>query len=106
MGWEVRNGHSYYYRSRRVNGKPVREYHGTGLRALLAVEQDEADRAQREERRRAVAAELAEIAALEAPLAAFCAAAETIARAALLATGHHRHDRGEWRRRSGGGHGG
>lgn len=103
MGWEQRGGQRYYYRSRRVGGRVVKEYHGEGLRALLAIEQDEAGRAERAERQNALADELATIAALEAPLSSFCDATEALARAALLATGHHRHDRGEWRRRRGDG---
>jgi hypothetical protein len=102
VGWEQRGGQRYYYRSRRVGGRVVKEYHGDGLRALLAIEQDEAERAERAERRAVLADELARIVALETPLTAFCEAAEVLARSALLARGYHRHDRGEWRRRRGG----
>src|SRR3712207_8959817 len=47
--------------------------------------------AQREERER--------LDALTAPIEELCEATETIARAALVASGYHQHNRGEWRKR-------
>ena len=48
MSWETRNGKgSYYTRSRRIYGKVVREYIGTGLVAQEIAEIDALDREQR-----------------------------------------------------------
>ena len=35
MAWELRSGRRYYYSARRVDGKVVKTYHGTGMHALM-----------------------------------------------------------------------
>ena len=98
--WERRDrGGLYYTRSRKLNGRVVREYVGTGPLAELVAEVDaeerrrrEADAAQRKEERE-------RLDALTAPIEELCEAAEVIARAALIASGYHRHNRGGWRKR-------
>jgi hypothetical protein len=40
MGWVQRRGRRYYYRSRWVNGRDVKEYVGTGEAAELAAKLD------------------------------------------------------------------
>jgi hypothetical protein len=92
----------YYTRSRKVNGRVVREYVGAGPVAELAAQLDALDRAQREatrEARRVIDAELAEI---DGPLIELNTLAEGLARAALLAAGYRRHHRGQWRKTRGG----
>ena len=49
MAWD--SSGRYYYRSRWVSGRPVREYVGTGLLARLQADLDEAERQQQAERR-------------------------------------------------------
>ena len=103
MGWETRKGRGRYYtRSRKVNGRVVREYVGTGASAALIAECDAVERAERARVRATEAAtqrELADLRALTAPLEA---AGEGLERAALVAAGYRRHHRGEWRKRRGG----
>ena len=93
MPWETRLGEgSYYTRTRRENGRVVREYIGVGERARRAAEEDEARRRQVEADRdaaRALAEDVEKLAELT----------EMFATAALLAAGYHRPNRGPWRKR-------
>ena len=57
MAWERRAGGGLYYvRKRRVNGRVVSEYVGTGLAAALAAELDAQERIEHEARREALRA--------------------------------------------------
>lgn len=101
MALETRGsgGRTYYYRKRKVDGRVVSEYVGSGLLATL-----EASRMAQERRERATvaAAERAErerMRAAEADLDALCSLADAVAITALLDAGYHRHHRGEWRKR-------
>lgn len=96
MGFDKRG---YYYRARKVNGRVVREYVGTGEVARLAAMMDDVDRRQRENERSERKALQAEMQALDDAVERFDELAERLARAALQAAGFHRHKRGEWRRR-------
>jgi hypothetical protein len=95
MVWE----RGYYYRVRKVGGRVVREYVGTGQVAELAAQLDARERARREREALATRRQKAELTALDAELKALTERADLLARAALLAAGFHRHKRGEWRRR-------
>jgi hypothetical protein len=96
MGWDKGR---YYTRSRKVNGRVVREYLGAGPIAALAAQLDAAEREKRRLDALALAQEKGELAALDADLKALAEAADLAARAALLAAGFRRHKRGEWRKR-------
>jgi hypothetical protein len=98
MAWEKGR---YYTRSRRVAGRVVREYVGTGPGAQLAAAQDETRRQEALANQIALQREKAEVRELEASLAALdtlCAAFVTMT---LEADAYHQHDRGEWRKRRG-----
>ena len=100
MAWERRGRRRYYTRSRRENGRIVREYVGRGLVGETAALEDEQAR---EERRATREAQLAEQEAANAAAAALAALDEAIrhsARRTLEAEGFHEH-RGVWRRRRG-----
>lgn len=102
MGWETRErGGRYYTRSRKVGSRVVREYVGTGLVAELIADRDAAARRQRAEEEAAMRAERERLAPADAAFTAFDAAAEAMARTALVAHGYHRHHRGAWRKRRG-----
>src|SRR4051794_20380273 len=100
MAWQLRNGSgSYFYFSKRVNGRGVSRYIGAGVAGELPAALIQLGRAERrlaaERRREARSRELS----LLAPLEELCQITELVAKAALLAAGFHRHDRGRWRQR-------
>jgi hypothetical protein len=100
MAWERRKrGGLYYTRSKKIGGRVIREYVGSGPLAELAVLMDEEDRLRREEEAEAWRDDRERLEALEAPIAELCEITETLAQAALLAAGYHQHKRGEWRKR-------
>jgi len=96
VGWDKGR---YYTRSKKVNGRVVREYVGTGRVAELMAELDALERQQRVCDAATRKVERDDLAALAATVTAAFDRAELIARAALLAAGYRRHKRGEWRKR-------
>ena len=101
MSWEVRGGKKYYTRSRRVDGRVLREYVGGGLAGEYAAELDAEARARRQHalnRDRELQRQDEE---LDKETEEFDSAADNVARAILLVTGNYQHNRGEWRRRHG-----
>src|SRR5262249_44786905 len=96
MGWDKGR---YYSRSRKVNGRVVREYVGGGRLGQLAAQLDALDRQKQDIERAEQAAARAELDALDGPLNELNELAELLAHAALVAAGYHRHKRGEWRKR-------
>jgi hypothetical protein len=98
--WEKRQrGGAYYTRSRKVNGRVVREYVGGGVLGEVAARMDAEERQRREEEAAALKDEQERMETLTAPVEELCEGVEILARAALLVSGYHRHNRGEWRKR-------
>jgi len=102
MAWESRNGRGRYYtRSRRVNGRVVREYVGCGRVGESAADHDELKRAERAAEREAMNDRKRELESIEGLLARSWTDAWDQARLALIGAGYYRHHRGEWRKRRG-----
>jgi hypothetical protein len=99
MGWVSRAGKSYYYESRRVDGKPVKVYVGAGPAAEAAAAGVEKRRAERLDQAEKLVADGAAHAAASAPLDELCGLTDLLAGATLILGGFHRHDRGQWRRK-------
>ena len=97
MAWEQRGGRPYYYRSRRVNGRVVKEYVGAGPDAELLANVEEAHRSSERARKEAQEAEHQRLEELDAEIDAACEVIGLIARATLVAAGYRQHKRGEWR---------
>ena len=98
--WERRErGGLYYTRSRKEEGRVVREYVGGGVLGELAACTDELKRREREERAAADREERELLEALDAPFTEAWEATEVLYRAALVAAGYRQHKRGEWRKR-------
>jgi hypothetical protein len=96
--WERRErGGLYYTRSRKEDCKVVREYLGGGVLGELAARLDSERRRKRQEEEASRREERERLDALSAPVEELYEAAEVI-RAALLASGYRRHNRGEWRK--------
>ncbi len=102
MAWETRQrGSRYYCRSKKIGGRVIREYVGTGSIGERAAAADERERAQRQAQQAAWRADQERIESAIAPLEEFCDMVETLARGSVLLAGDHRHHRGEWRRKRG-----
>ena len=100
VGLVVRGTRSYYYTSRRVGGRVVTRYAGSGECAVLMARSDAIRRSHREAetatRATTAAAARSEFADLRAQIAAMNSAVA----AALRASGWHQHRR-EWRKKRG-----
>ena len=100
MAWERRErGGAYYTRSRKVNGRVIREYVGGGTLGEIAARMDALERLRREEEAALWREERERLEALDGLTEEVCEAAEVLAQAALVAAGYHQHKRGEWRKR-------
>jgi len=100
VGWETRQrGGRYYTRSRKVDGRVVRDYVGAGRVAELAAMLDAAGRRERSEARDRARREAERDAPALAALAELGKVLDGLAAAFLIEAGYHRHKRGEWRRR-------
>ena len=89
MAWDKRG---FFYRSRRVGGRVVREYFGRGPLAEMAAHLMA---------RTARDLEAAQSQDADVRFRQFHAQLDRAAAAYLLAAGYHRHDRGSWRKRRG-----
>ena len=99
MAWEKRKrGTSYYTRSRKVDGRVIREYVGGGVLGEIAALEDAYERRRREEEAAYWREERERLRALVSSVEELCEAAEILARAHLVAGGYRRTG-GHWRRR-------
>lgn len=99
MAWETRHDRGRYYtRSRRVNGRVIREYIGSGAKGDRAALEDAARRAAQAAERAVIRAERERVQAIDAEFAALHQIVDQLTRGALLAAGFERHKR-QWRKR-------
>jgi hypothetical protein len=97
MPWENRErGGSYYTRSRKVDGRVVREYVGGGITGEIAAESDRIERERREVEALRVKQEKARLDALGSPVLELCEATKILTEANLVAGGYRR-VQGHWR---------
>lgn len=95
MGWETRrNGRSYYYRKKRVDGRVVSEYVGSGPAALLAQMQD----AREAHERTAAETSVHEDEVLNSELQEHAELIFSEVHRRLIEHGYHKH-RGQWRKK-------
>ena len=98
MGWETRNGKSYYYRKERAGNRVRSVYVGSGLIGQLSARTDEQEREEKDAERRALRREIEKQDAIDSRIDAVCELTEKLVTAALIASGFHQHKR-QWRRK-------
>ena len=91
----------YYTRSRRVDGRVVREYVGRGPLADIIAQADEAEREAHRLQRRREREQMEQDRRLDETFSTYSAGVDELLRSALEAAGYHQHKRGEWRRARG-----
>lgn len=96
MGWEDRNGRSYYYRKEREGARVRSVYVGGGEIAGLLAQLDAMQTDEREDERTLARMERERWQAQEAELAALAEMMDAVATGVLLASGYHTHKR-QWR---------
>src|SRR5438552_2247717 len=96
MGWDRGR---YYTRSRKVNGRVIREYVGSGTLGQLAARSDAAERDRRKQATERQRQDRDDLIALDTLLRHLAVTTDLVAWAALLAAGYRRHNGGEWRKR-------
>lgn len=87
MGWERRGQKRYYYRTRRVGRRVVKDYVGSGDAAALAAQLDAWSRQQRKARREGEHKARADYESALAPLDALAANVDALQRAVLYKAG-------------------
>ena len=98
MAIETRGNNRYYYRKRRIGGRVVSEYIGSGSHADIAALEDERARDDTEARRQALTQAEHEYSELVSPVDQFESLLMQLMRAELLAAGYHQH-KGQWRKK-------
>ncbi len=98
MGWEDRNGRSYYYRKERDGSRVKSIYVGRGETAGLIAQLEALQSDEREEKRTLARLERERVEEQDAELDALGEIIRDLAAASLIAHGYHQHKR-EWRRR-------
>ena len=99
MAWEYRHGRTkkYFYKSRKINGRVIKEYYGCGLTAQLFAALDAERKWQREQAR----IERERLDEIDKQITEFCQVVDDIAVGFLVCRGYYRHkgNRSDWRKR-------
>ena len=89
---------NYYYRSKRVDGRPRKIYVGGGEVGEQAAEEDRLAKIEKQEMYRQHDEQWKECSALDSSICEVIRITEGLARQALQAAGYHQHCKGDWRR--------
>ena len=102
MTWETRNGKgSYYTRSKKLNGRVVREYVGTGRVGELAAATDRLRSGWRQATQEHWRIEKLAMAELENAVATYFEMVKLVQSLLVVNSGYYKHHGGAWRRRRG-----
>ncbi len=98
MGWEKRGSGQYYYRKKRVNGRVVSEYVGSGIlaEATQMLDQVEKGKADLEKAEQQIDKEQA--AAIDQAIDQNLVSIGDLIKSTLIAYGYHK-VKGEWRKK-------
>lgn len=99
MGWETRGKHQYYYRTRREQGRVVKQYLGRGPAAEAAAAADQQRAAEKRETRQAIRDMERELAPLQKQMQQLDQAVRLLIEGVFLANGYHQ-VRSTWRHRN------
>lgn len=98
MGWEKRGQKRYYVRKKRVNGRVVSEYVGSGEVGRLAELVDEQAREERRQAKERERAQKAQLKQIDDAISQFSDEIKQLVGQVLQANGYHQH-KGQWRKR-------
>lgn len=97
MPWKKQSGGRYYYREKRVNGRLIRKYVGSGEHGEREAKLDADRRAARKAQLDAFHQAAAQFNEVGKPLQDLCGLTDFIMKASLTTAGYYQHDHGEWR---------
>ena len=95
MAWEQRGTHEYYYRTRKQQGRIIRQYYGRGILAEIAARED----AERQKIREQERTEQKAWEAVDAQVDSLDTLITLLSHSTLVNAGFYQHHRSEWRRR-------
>lgn len=98
MAWLTRGANRYYYRRKRVSGKVISEYIGSGDFAAMIAQMDAQERQEGQEKRQADKGIVEQEKATDEQIAALVQAADHYIKALMLLADYHLHKR-QWRRK-------
>lgn len=98
MGWEKRGSGQYYYRKKRVNGRVVSEYVGSGIlaEATLMLDQIEKEKTDLEKIEQQIEKE--KVIAMDQAIDQNLESIGELIKSTLIAYGYHK-VKGEWRKK-------
>lgn len=100
LSWDVKeSGLAYFYRSRRVNGKPVKVYVGRGHKGVEAEHQDQERRLKQQRDQQYWETKLSQAEQAARHTAESASLVTLLHRALLINAGYYLHKGYEWRRR-------
>jgi hypothetical protein len=99
MAWESRGGRGHYYtRSKRVGGRIVRQYFGSGVAGELAATEDALRKVERQIDLQRCRQDQERHDALAGSIEVLSALSDLLVRAVLIGLNYHKHG-GQWRHR-------
>lgn len=101
MAWENRRRQRYFYRSRRVGSRVLKEYLGRGAAAAAVAAEIGEGRSERLREQRAQAEFVDRIGAADGLFQQFDRLTSALVAAAMMLAGFRQHNRHEWRRTHG-----